>query len=239
MLGSFQLLIDALLNEVIKRRGKIIYKANVEKLGISGNKINFLQYNGKIVETNHVMSSIPPFILVKLVDRSDDYFTKLGKLEYQGSICILIGLDISLTKHYWVNIIKENCAFGVVVEHTNLIPRKYYANDRIVYLGSYPNKNSDLWRKNDEEIFDLYFKSLKEVFPKLEKTNVLWWKVNRSNAVGLIYKKGISLLILPCQTSIDNLYIGGMFNSYPERSINESIRLGVEIFKIIEGKDNG
>lgn len=236
LLGSFQLLIDTILREVVRRGGKIIYNANVEKLMISGNTINSLQYNGKIVKTNHLVSSIPPFVLAKFVNRNDDYFAKLGRLEYQGSICILIGLDISLTRHYWMNIIKENCIFGAIVEHTNLIPKKYYDNDNIFYLGSYPDKNSGLWKKSDEEVFDLYFESVKKIFPKLEKSNVLWWKVSKSNAVGLIYKKGISSSILPCQTSIDNLYIGGMFNSYPERSINESIKLGIEIFKIIEEK---
>ena len=236
LLGSFQLLIDTALQEIIKNNGEMVYRADIEKLNISGNKINYLKYNGKKVEVKHVVSSIPPFVLTKLINRKDTYFNKLGKLEYQGSICVLIGFDVSLTEHYWANIIKEDCIFGAVVEHTNLIPRKYYSNDTIVYLGSYPNKGSDLWKMEESEVFDLYFKSLNKIFSKLRKSDVLWWKVNKSNAVGLLYKKGISSLILPCQTSIDNLYIGGMFNSYPERSINESIRFGKEIFEIIERK---
>ena len=51
------------------------------------------------------------------------------------------------------------------------------------------------------------------------------------NPVGFLRDK------LPLRTEVPGLYMAGMFNSYPERSINDSLRLGFETAGLILGQD--
>lgn len=123
---------------------------------------------------------------------------------------------------------KENNSFGALIEHTNLIPKELYNGTRILYLASYVDKCSKLMRMPEEEVFKQYFKDLKSMFP-INMENVKWWKVSRDFNTGLVYKKGISDLIPDIQTPVKNIFIGGMFNSYPERGISKSIQIGEKI----------
>jgi protoporphyrinogen oxidase len=222
--GGFQKFIDE-LEKAIKRNGcKILRNVSIKKIEVKNNRIKRVIYNNKSIDVNAMISTIPPRNLSEILD-TNGFREELKKIHYQGTICVLLGLDIKLSDFYWVNIIRDDIKFGAIVEHTNFQPYSGY-NSHIVYLGSYPDANSSLWKLAEKEIFILYFKDLKKIFPSIKENNVKWWKVFKDKNCGLVYEKGIKSRILDHTTPIENLFIGGMFNSYPDRNINTSVQKG-------------
>ncbi|MDP2672350.1 MAG: hypothetical protein Q8O84_00875, partial [Nanoarchaeota archaeon] len=168
--------------------------------------------------------------LSSLINFPEEYCAKLAKLIYQGAICITIALKKELnSKYYWMNIIKPKLSFGAVIEHTNFISKKEYDYHTLVYLGSYPDFSNSVWKLSEEEIFEKYFSDLKKIFPHISEEDIIWKKVGRAPNVGLVYNTNILTNIPEIETPIKNLFIGGMFNSYPERSIDLSALLGIKM----------
>jgi len=138
-----------------------------------------------------------------------------------------------LTDFYWTNIIDES-SIGALIEHTNFQPLEKY-NDNIIYLASYPDFESEVWSISEKKVFEKYFDELKKLFPDLKRKNVKWWKLSRDKNAGLVYETGYRKKRIRNKTPINNLIIGGMFNGYPERSIESSISAGKDILKLVEG----
>lgn len=227
--GGFQQLINKLVTEITKSNSKIKTEMDVKKVILKNNEIKAINYNNQKVRCRCVVSTIPPVAMLEVFKLPKNYKKKLEELEYQGSICILLGLNKNLTNYYWTNLIIEGTEFGAIIEHTNLINPNHYNQDNIVYLASYPNNNSKIWEFKNQKIFEIYFNSLRKIFPKLKEEDIKWWRIFKDKNTSLIYKKGILSKILGYKTPITNLFIGGMFNSYPERTMDLSIKKGKDL----------
>ncbi|MEM5814623.1 MAG: FAD-dependent oxidoreductase [Candidatus Aenigmatarchaeota archaeon] len=224
MSGGFQQLLDRLQEEIIKNGGKILTGKDVQRITTDGTIIKKLKYDSKEESFDFVISTIPPETLNSKIDIP----TGVKENEYQGALCILLGLKKSLCEYYWTNIVSdEKISFGAYIEHTNMIPKSEYGGNVISYLASYPDSGSDIWNMSDAEIFKKYFNDLKKFFD-VSDSDVVFWKVFKTRYAGLVYKKGLTKEIMQCRTKIPNLFVCGMFNSYPERSINLSIKLANE-----------
>ncbi|RLG10737.1 hypothetical protein DRN69_08635 [Candidatus Pacearchaeota archaeon] len=231
--GGFKILIDKLAEDTKKKKGGIILNTAVEDIIIKDEKVIGIKANKKVIKCKCIVSTIPPQILSLLFGIFDNKFKeKINKIEYQKSLCILVSLKRKLTNYYWVNIVKKS-VIGAIIEHTNFQPIKTYKN-HLLYLASYPDKSSPFWKMKDQEIWKEYFCDLKKLFPYIEKEDVKWYRVFRNPEAGIIYKKGIKKNILKYQTPIYGLFIGGLFNMYPERSINRSIKTAKEITKLVD-----
>lgn len=236
--GGFYHFIDSLQKEIINNKGTIEKNVELKKLTIENNKIRSLQYNNKKVSAKFVISTIHPSTLLTYLKFPEEYTEKIKQIESQGNICILLGLKKKLTKHYWMNILDKNI-FGSLIEHTNYMHSSEYSGQNLVYLASYPDKNSQLWNLKTDKLFNLYFESLIKIFPNLTRHDILWWKINKMKNSGLIYKQGTLRYILPLTTPYSNLFIGGMFNSYPDRSINKSVSIGKKCARQVRDRYHG
>ncbi|MBL7147265.1 MAG: FAD-dependent oxidoreductase [Nanoarchaeota archaeon] len=236
--GGFHYFIEALYKGIINNKGTIETNVKLKKITVKNNKITSLHYNNKKVSTKLVISTMHPAGLLSFLKFPEGYAEKIQQLEPQGNICILLSLKRKLTDYYWINILDQNI-FGSLIEHTNYIPSSEYGGQNLFYLASYPNKNSKLWGLNDNQLFKQYFNALIKIFPTLKKDDVLWWKINKLKDSGLIYKRGILKNMLPIRTPYSNLFIGGMFNSYPDRSINKSVSIGDKCAKLVKENYDG
>ncbi len=211
----------------------IVYEKSPDKIMTKNNKVFGVKIGKKIIKCGYVISTIPPASFMKLAELPESYKERLSKIKYQGSVCIVVSLKKSLTnKKYWTNIM-ETSPFGAVIEHTNFMPKEDYHNENIIYMGSYPKFDLDIWKKDDEEKFKIYFDKLKELFPHVKDEDIKWKIVGKTFGAGIIYETGILSVMPEAETPVENLYIGGMFSSYPERSINESLTIGNNIANMI------
>ncbi len=230
--GGFQVLTDAMVKEIEKRDGRVELNATVKGVKLLKNSAR-VSFNDEEIEADTLVSTLPPRILTQFVNLPKSYAKKLESLEYQGACCVLVGLSKPLTPYYWTNIL-EPARFGATIEQTNFVDASNYEGDHLVYLASYPDKKSDVWKMSEEEAGKEYLADMHRIFGKQE---VRWHKVFRLGASGLIYHMGILENIVPVSTPISNLYVAGMFNSYPERSIDRSVELAQQIVKAEEKRE--
>jgi len=229
--GGFQKIIESLREKIVENNGKIITEKFVTKLVYKTNKALFLNVGNSKIYAESFVSTIPGPSLSRISNLPKDYKQKLNSLTNQGSICVLLGLRKQISDFYWTNLIEDKLPFRAIIEHTNFQPPSNYRS-YIVYLASYPEISSKIWKFSDKEIFELYFKGLKELVP-LTSQDVKWYRVIREKNAGLIYTRGIVDRILPIKTPVSNLFIAGMLNSYPDRNLEESIRLSTKLLDLI------
>ena len=225
--GGFSSLVDTLREKIQEQGGEIQLGAKVEKLLAENQKIKGIQIDSDSLESPVVINTTSPRILLKLTgDLFDkDYMEKLKDIRFQHTICILIGLNRKVTNTYWLNVANPDMPFTVLLEHTNFYDR-IYGNNHILYLARYiQDLDHPIWKKSDKEIFDLYCDSLRDTFT-ISADNVLWWKLARGFFTSPIYSKGYLSKMVSIKTPIQGLFTAGMMHSYPERSINDSIRQG-------------
>ncbi|MFZ3382757.1 MAG: NAD(P)/FAD-dependent oxidoreductase [Candidatus Methanoperedens sp.] len=233
MRGGFELLLEKMA-ENIRKRGGIIKQGNVSRIETATGSINGVIADGKLIECDRIISTVAPHVLEKIME------TRLLGLDmnisYQGTACALFGLKEKVMDDiYWLNI-KEDVPFGAAIEHTNFIPESDYG-ERLMYVTSYfQDKESILWKSNDEEVIELYLKGLEKLFPGFRE-KVKWWRLRRDMDTAPVYEVGYGKKVLPYETKIKGLYLAGMFSdsNYPERSMNGSILAG---FKCAEAISN-
>jgi protoporphyrinogen oxidase len=221
---GFNELIDK-LNKTIRAKGEIKSGLTVDEIIIDKNKITGVKAGGHIFNARAVISTLPPQTLLKLCRLPGKLADQLQKIAYQGCVCALIGLDRKLTDSYWINIGNAKLPFCLMVEHTNFYDRPEY-NSKMIYLCSYiQDSNSPLWKKEAAEIIKIYMESLKEIFG-IKDNHLQWWKLARTLSAGPVYTTGYLSLLPPYATGVNGLFIAGMMQSYPERSIDNSILQG-------------
>ena len=230
--GGFQQIIDKLREKILSNKGKIILGTEIKKIHCADDKAVYLELKNKKIYAENFISTISGPALEKICNFNEDYRNRLNALENQGTICIILGLNRKISKFYWTNLIDETIPFRALIEHTNFQSYSAY-KCHLVYLASYPEKNSAFWNLSEEELFKNYLESLKKI-SGITDSDVQWYRIIREENAGLIYTKGSLKKILPVRTPIKNLFIAGMLNSYPDRNLEQSLKLSKRVLNEIK-----
>jgi|Deesub1362A_J573_1020465.scaffolds.fasta_scaffold00104_3 protoporphyrinogen oxidase len=192
--------------------------------------------NGFIVDKNEFDAVIFTAPLPEL-DGSLASAAGLPDIKYQSSVCALLGADEGLTDDiYWTNL-KDRALFGAIIEHTHFMSHNDYGED-VIYLASYSTPDGWLFNTPEKELEKLYIKDLERYGFKKECLN--WIKIFKAKYSGPLYEKGYLRKITPYRTKLKGFYVAGLTSrpNYPERSMNGSIKAGIEVAEILK-KDYG
>lgn len=236
--GGFQIFLDRVCKEIKKRGGEIRTSFEVKRIIIEENKVRGIigrNSAGKeeFLPCENLIFTAGPLALKNILG---EHFKKLNfKIKFQGACCLLISLKEPLLKDiYWLNI-GEKLPFGAIIEHTNFLSSKDYGNQHLVYFASYfQNEKNPLAFLSDNNLFEFYLEGIKKLFPSFKKESINWWKISKTKEAGPVYEIGYNKLIPSHITPIEGLYLAGTFSkeNYPERSIEGSLKAGLEVAKI-------
>jgi protoporphyrinogen oxidase len=208
--GGFHHLIDALEHSVERNGGKIRKQDPV--LSIVHEK-GFWTINNSHYDA--VISTIPPQELGKVGG------PLMQPIPYQGAACMTLAMDREVTQGiYWLNM-KDTAPYGAVVTHTNFIAKERYG-EHLVYLASY--FSGTVPAQLDRHMLDDFCNRF-SIAPK----EIHWHKMAIDPLAGPVYSTGYRSLIPAYEQK--GLYMAGMFSqpNYPERSMEGSIRAGLDI----------
>jgi protoporphyrinogen oxidase len=164
------------------------------------------------------------------------------EIEFQGTVCSVLGMDESLTDTYWLNI-AEDVPFGALIEHTNFVPPERYGGEHLLYAVSYiQDPDEELWRMDDAGVEEAWLSGIESLFPDFERGSVDWIRTARNPRTAPIYERGYLDLVVPYDLSgpvADGVYYAGMASraQYPERSLNGGIEAGFACADLIAGSD--
>ncbi|OGY08810.1 MAG: hypothetical protein A2700_00625 [Candidatus Blackburnbacteria bacterium RIFCSPHIGHO2_01_FULL_44_64] len=235
--GGFQRLAEKIAR-VAKRSGvRFVYKT--ETLSIEKVEEEFrveTTDKGEYV-FDRVICTLPTFLLLKITKGLPNHYKKKGgDMRGIGAVNLVLSLKESFLTDgtYWLNINEKGFPFLAVVEHTNLINRKNYGGDRILYVGNYLDPSHVYFSKSARELLLEFAPYLKKINPgfSLKMVRKAW--VFTAPFAQPVIPLDYSRKILPLTTPIRGLYLANMQQVYPwDRGTNYAVSLGEKVAGVL------
>ena len=229
---GFQKLADKTGEKIVEMGGEIRLNSGINlngfpirsgmTTGMTDGKwiVNGEEFDGLVMTT-------PAPITEKIMGR--EYFPKI---DYLWGQTLVLELDHKLIEGYWMNILEDGWPFLVTVEHTNMIDKKYYGNNRVVYLGNYlPDGNRQL-KMTKEELLELYLPFLKKINKQFREKWIKNIFLFRKPFAQPVFPINYSQQVPKMKTDVPGLYLANMSMVYPfDRGTNYAVKMGNDVAK--------
>ena len=244
-LGSFGEVIDKLAGRIREQGGDVHTSARVNRVLVSPNNDGDETASGLEVqlagseaedrEYDAVIATTPSYVFTRLTPpMPDDYQEMLTGVNYLSAVLLVLELDRPLTAKYWLSIADQDMPFVAIIEHTNMIDKSLYGGKHIVYISNYPDRNSELYRMEPEELLDLFVPHLRKLNPEFDRSWVQEYHHHRVDGAQPIIGRNYSQRIPPHRTPFRRLYLANTTQIFPEdRGTNYSIRMGRDIARMV------
>ncbi|WP_276260891.1 NAD(P)/FAD-dependent oxidoreductase [Haloglomus litoreum] len=232
--GGFAQLLDALVADV----GREHIETDARVTGIQhGDAVESVTVEQDGTTTDHDVDALVVATMPHLLERWVGYECDI---DFQGSVCAVLGMDEPLMDTYWLNI-ADDAPFGALIEHTNFVPAERYGGEHLLYAASYvQDLDEALWEMDDGEVREHWLTGIEDLFPDFDRSSVEWMEVGRNPRTAPVYERGYLEKVVPYDLGEDvaeGLYYAGMASraQYPERSLNGAIVAGYECADRIDG----
>ena len=227
--GGFAALARRMATEVTAKGGKIRTGVAARALLVDGNRVTGVSTEQGEICADAVIATPALPIIADLVRPHvpAEYADDLCKIQYLANICVVLELDRSLSKTYWLNVNDPGFPFVGVIEHTNFEPAETYGGRHIVYLSKYLAESDPLYAMSDAQILEYSLPHLQRMFPYFARNWILASHVWRARFAQPIMKRGYRDLIPSGGTPLEGFHIATMAQIYPEdRGTNYAVREG-------------
>ncbi|GBF86956.1 NAD(P)/FAD-dependent oxidoreductase [Aphanothece sacrum] len=166
--GGFAALAQRLADSIAFRGGEIKTNTTVEGLIVKNGRVIGVKTANEMIETDAVIATPALPIIADLIDPyvPPEYSDKLRQIQYLANVCLVLQLNQSLSKTYWLNVNDPNFPFVGVIEHTNFEPKETYGGRHIVYLSKYLPETEELYQMNDQEALNYAIPYIQRMFPE-------------------------------------------------------------------------
>ena len=239
-MGSFGEIIDVLAERIAEQGGDVHTSARVNQILIEDGEATGLevQRDGTTPETRKydaVLATTPSYVFTRLVPpMPDEYQELLTGVNYLSAVLLVLELDRPLTAKYWINIADADMPFVGIIEHTNMIDKSLYGGRHVVYISNYPDRNSELYKMEPEELLDLFVPHLRKLSPNFDRSWVQNYHHHRVDGAQPIISRNYSQRIPAHRTPVPRLYLANTTQIFPEdRGTNYSIRMGRQVVRMM------
>lgn len=132
---------------------------------------------------------------------------RLEAVRYQGIVCASLLLKRPLGGFYVTNITDDWVPFTGVIEMTALVDPAQFGGNTLVYLPRYVPPGDPLFARSDAEIQETFMAAIERMYPGLERSDLLAFRVSRVPYVFPIPTLGYSDRVPPMSTSIPGVHI--------------------------------
>ena len=147
---------------------------------------------------------------------------------------MILVLDRPLTSKYWLNVADRSLPFVGVIEHTNMIDKALYGGHHIVYLTNYPDRNSELYRKEPAELLEEFVPHLRKLNADFSRDWIVEYHHHRVDGAQPIIGTNYGERIPDHRTPLESLYLANTTQIYPEdRGTNYSVRMGRQVARMV------
>ncbi|MEX1073174.1 MAG: FAD-dependent oxidoreductase [Chloroflexota bacterium] len=153
-------------------------------------------------------------------------------LDYQGVISGVFLLEKPLSRYYWMPIVDSGATCQGVVEMSNLVPLDRSQNLYVTYLVNYTHRESDLFKRTDAELLELYRSDLANLFPVAGRT-IIDQFLFRAPFVEPIWPLGYNAMRPPTTVIPGRLYLASTAQVYP--SVNSWNSCCEVVDEMVEG----
>jgi protoporphyrinogen oxidase len=138
---------------------------------------------------------------------ADKERARLEAVRYQGIVCASLLLKRPLGGFYVTNITDDWVPFTGVIEMTALVDPAQFGGHTLVYLPRYVPPGDPLFSCSDAEIQETFMAALERMYPGLQRSDLLAFRVSRVQHVFPIPTLGYSDRVPPESTSIPGIHV--------------------------------
>jgi protoporphyrinogen oxidase len=230
--GGFQALANALAERVRTLGGTIQTAMPVQSLRPVDGQWE-LQAAAGAERFDRTIVASSPGLLAKIVpDLPSSYTAELRNLKSLGAIVLVVALRRQLLTNgmYWLNLPKGEFPYLALVEHTNMIDRRHYGGDHLVYLGDYLPADHRYFRMAPDEVAAEWIASLTRANPSFEPDWVRAHWLHREAYAQPVVPLNHSRNLPALQTPLPGLFFASMSQVYPwDRGTNYAVELGKRV----------
>ncbi len=177
---------------------------------------------GKVVFTG------PNGAFADLIREQEDcnlsYIFKLRHIDYLGAICVIFSSKKSLSPYYWHNINDIGAPFLAFIQHTNLVPKEWYQNQQVYYMGGYFPHEHENFSISESELTDRWLQGLVKLFPVFKKKDAENIKVFRFKNAQHVVTCDYETWKPNYKTPLKNIYLMNFAQLFPDdRGTNFSV----------------
>lgn len=229
--GGSQTLVNALVDAIENKGGRIHLNTPAEKVLAENDKVTGVSAGGKVFAADAVISTVPTPLVSGLVpDLPQGLREKYDAIKNVGVVCLLFKLKKSVSQNFWVNISEDDIEIPGLIEFSNLRP----VDDTIVYVPYYMPTSQPKWQWGDQQFIDEAFGYIRRINPEIQDGDLIDAKVGRLKYAQPVCEPNFLEKLPPIKTPIENLQIADTCYYYPEdRGIAESVRYGRDMAEAI------
>jgi protoporphyrinogen oxidase len=117
--------------------------------------------------------------------------------------------------------------FLAVVEHTNFMDKKKYANKNILYVGNYLPHEHKYFKMNEKDLINEFMPYLKKINASFKKKDIEDAYLFKAYFAQPVITLNYSNMLPDIKTPINNLYLANIQQVYPwDRGTNYAVELG-------------
>lgn len=228
--GGYARILDR-LEHALKAAGvELITGARVERISKIDDQIALEDPSGARNFDRVVVTAAAPAAARMLHDLDPVERARLEDIRYQGIVCASVVLRKPLNGAYITYITDPEVPFTAVIEMSALVDKSVFVGNTLVYLPWYvPAEDDAAFELTDAELETRFVGKLLEMYPALNREDLLAFRVSRVRNVLAISTLGYSERVPHICTSVPGLYVvnssqivNGTLN------VNETVKLADE-----------
>ncbi|MEU1814871.1 NAD(P)/FAD-dependent oxidoreductase [Streptomyces roseifaciens] len=197
--------------------------------------------DGEFLPARRVLLTVAPELAAGMLEEQSDthpsvppLLRQLRRIRYLANICLVLENNRPLSDTYWLNVNDPSFPYVGVIEHTNMDDPARYGGRHIVYLSKYLPADAELYRMDDEQVFEHSLPYLRRMFPGFDRSWVDAHHVWRADHAQPVITPGYTRVMPPVQSRVTGLYLAGMAQVFPEdRGTNYAVRDGRRAGRLI------
>jgi protoporphyrinogen oxidase len=170
---GYRSLIDAFERELGRRGADLRLQTRIRAIERDGESMCLVDETGRRESYDFVVATSP---LVQFQRMTASLGLAPGvadlKLDYQGVVSGVFLLEKPLTHYYWMPFVDCGATSQGAIEMSNLVPLERSRGLHVVYLVNYTHRDSELFKRSDEEMLALYRADLASLYPDAGRTVV-------------------------------------------------------------------
>ena len=217
--GGFQALADKMASYIKNRGGKIRLgekAGSIKRDKKAGWWVNSEKFDQVLITTPAVLAEKPG-------------------VDYLWAQTLVLELDQSLMKGYWLNILEKDWPFLVAVEQTNFVDKGHYGGKTILYLGNYLADGDKRLKLAEEKLLKLFLPFLTKINPAFKPSWVKRSWCFEAPFAQPVFPVNYSQKLPGIRTALPGLFIANMSQVYPwDRGTNYAVELGGQAANLIK-----
>ena len=234
--GGFEVIVNRLLEKIRENNlGKIVLNTAIRKVrkDQTNRKIEVITKDNKST-FDKVLLTVPNHIAYEILEdckeEHPEYFEQLLSVDYLDAAVLLFATEVPITKFYWHNINTLNSPFVVFLSLTKLIGNHRFNGKHVYYIGDYIPAEHKYMKISEEELTNLWFESLKNIFPNFSIDSVIEKKLFRFKNAQHIVDIGFDKKIVSHTTPCEGVYLSNFSQIFPmDRGTNYAVRDGYKM----------